>query len=296
MGERYLIINADDFGNSEGANKAIHTLFQEKRITSSTLMAPAVKADEALEIASTNNYSVGVHLTINSDFDLLRWHSVLPREQVPSLNDDQGLHHDPDLLAKSVKASELNKELDAQVQYMISKGCIPDHADNHCGTLYGMNGRLFFINAFKLCRRYNYPFRFPKGRGFLEEKFGEKIPAHILAAHKGIGGLAKIMGVPLLDEMFTNPFSTKEIGSYENLKAYYEEKIRGIGEGITEMFLHPCVPDMHMEKITDEWPKRVWEYEMLMDDTFFKIIEEEGIKLVSWGEAPFYKKREQRAV
>lgn len=296
MGERYLIINADDFGNSKGANEAIHTLFKEKRITSSTLMAPAVKADEALQLASENDYPVGVHLTINSDFDLLRWQSVLPREEVPSLNDEKGLHHDPELLAKSVKASQLNKELDAQVQYMISKGCIPDHADNHCGTLYGMNGRLFFINAFKLCKRYNYPFRFPKGRGFLEEKFGKNVPTHISAAHKGISGLAKMMGVPLLDEMFTNPYSTKDIGCFENLRDYYIKQIRSMGEGITEMFLHPCVSDPAMEKITDEWPKRIWEFQLLMDDTFFKIIDEEGIQLVSWGEAPFHKNRKHKAV
>ena len=44
MNERYLIINADDFGICDSADRAILRLLQEKRITSTSLMAPAPSA------------------------------------------------------------------------------------------------------------------------------------------------------------------------------------------------------------------------------------------------------------
>ena len=40
MGERWLIVNADDFGICESADRAILRLFGEKRITSVSLLCP----------------------------------------------------------------------------------------------------------------------------------------------------------------------------------------------------------------------------------------------------------------
>jgi hypothetical protein len=39
--------------------------------------------------------------------------------------------------------------------------------------------------------------------------------------------------------------------------------------------------------ITPGWQKRIWEYQFLLDDDMMKTIDKEGIKLVSWGNAPF---------
>ncbi|MFO7636695.1 MAG: polysaccharide deacetylase family protein [Clostridia bacterium] len=287
MGERYLIINADDLGMSESTNAAIGELFREKRITSSTLMAPCPKAGEAMDMARENKYPVGIHLTLNSDWESEGWPSIAPPDKVSSLLDENGWLWDTKRLAKHGKSSHVSLELEAQVRLMKEAGCGVDHADSHSGTLYGINGRLFFVNAFKLCRKYNLPFRFPKSPGFLKEQFAGKVPGFLYAAHRMIVMRAALMGVDLIDDMISNPHPVKQIGSYGNLRDYYIRQVAGCREGITELFLHPALPDEKLSRITPEWEKRVMEYRFLLNDDLLMLMERENIKPVSFGEAPF---------
>lgn len=66
MSRRYLIINADDFGMCTETNQAVLKLFQEGRLTSTSLMAPCPGAEEAAQMAKTYGFSVGLHITLSS--------------------------------------------------------------------------------------------------------------------------------------------------------------------------------------------------------------------------------------
>ncbi len=285
MGERYLIINADDFGICESADRAILQLFQEGLITSTSLMVPAPLAGQAADAAAEKKLAVGVHWTLHSDFAYSRWHSAAPAKEVASLRDEQGLFADAGLMAKQAKSAEVTRELTAQVAFMQQHGCPPDHADSHGGTLYGMNGRLFFINAFRLCRRYRLPFRMPRRGVFLDRQFRGQVPGVVRVAHRAIVGLANIMGVALIDDMITNPLPVKDINGYEDLRNFYLRQVNNMGEGITELFLHPAYADPEISRYTPEWQKREWELQFLLSGDLQELAAREGIKLVSWREA-----------
>lgn len=291
MNERYLIINADDFGICDSADRAILRLLQEKRITSTSLMAPAPLAAEAVRLAAERSLPAGVHWTLNSDWDFAPWQPVAPAEAVPSLQDGKGLCHDTRLLAHQARSAEVTAELEAQVKWMVENGCAPDHADSHCGTLYGINGRPFFINAFRVCRKYGLPFRLPKGPSFLADQFRREAPRPVRSLQTFIVGLAAVMGVDLLDNLITNPYSIREISGYDQLSEYYLRRVASLPAGITEMFLHPSYPDPAISAHTKEWSKREMELRFLLSDDLFRLIEKEGIRLVSWGEAPFPHRR-----
>ena len=156
MAERLLIINADDFGISESSNAAITELFEGEKITSAGILAPAPFAGEAAAISGRRNYSVGVHWTLTSEWPQWPWK---PCGDAPTLLKDGFLAADKNIL-KQAKSRDVTKELEAQYLHLLDLGCRPDHADSHAGTLYGTNGRLFFLNAYTLCRKYKIPFRF----------------------------------------------------------------------------------------------------------------------------------------
>ena len=60
-----LIVNADDFGLTEGVNRAIAELHAAGLVTSATLMARAGATDEAIKIArATPALSVGCHIVL----------------------------------------------------------------------------------------------------------------------------------------------------------------------------------------------------------------------------------------
>ena len=88
--KKYLIINADDFGYNEQQNTAITELLSKGLITSTSVMAPAPYADRCVELDGTS-YSVGVHLTVNSDSADSPWKSLTGAD---SLGGTDGLPSD----------------------------------------------------------------------------------------------------------------------------------------------------------------------------------------------------------
>ena len=286
MTERYLIINADDFGLCPSVNEAIRQLYAFKRITFASLLATASCTMDAASIALETNLPTGVHWTLYSEWQEEMFPAAAGAEIVPSLLANGLLPADSGLQAGKARAGEVTRELDAQALSLLKRGIPIDHADSHGGTLYGMNGRLFFLSAFRLCRKYRLPFRFPRNGFFLKRQLGSEPSPVIRAAHRVIVALADMHHVLLPDDMLTNPYSVKQIGSYEALREYYLREIRKLKSGVTELFLHPSLPDPVLGNRTSEWQKREWEYCLLMEPEFHGLIRSEGILLVSWKDAP----------
>lgn len=273
--KKYLIINADDFGYNQEQNKAITELLENGLITSTSVMAVAPEADECSKLDGAS-YSVGAHLTINSDNSDSLWKSITCAE---SLGGTDGLPYDSKKLTFGAKRKDVRAELDAQYNYLISKGVKIDHADNHCGTLYGINGRRFYIDAFDFCASNNLPFRFPKTVGFAERQIGRKIPKAVLKVFETIVRKGENRNVKMLDDLVSNPWGMDRIKSYKVLRDYYIDAVDNCIDGITEMFLHPALP---IDEENGPWTKRVYEYELLKSGDLLQRAYEKNIEVVSW--------------
>ncbi len=272
---KYLIINADDFGYNWQQNAAIKELLQKGLITSTSLMAVADDVEDAVNFAKEKDFPLGVHLTINSDDEGHKWHSITGAE---SLGSDGLWANQKDLTFKA-RRKDIRAELEAQYRFIIDKGADVDHADNHCGSLYGINARRFFLDAFDFCNEHNLPFRFPKTAGFLERQLGMKIPEPIIKIQKAIVRSGEKRKVKMLDDLVSNPYSMAHIKNYETLREYYLKAVDNCIEGITEIFLHPALP---CEEKGREWQKRVFEYELLKSGDLLARAKERDIQVVSW--------------
>ena len=271
---KYLIINADDFGLNEEQNEAIKELLENKLITSTSLMAVAPEAMDATEFAKRVSFPVGVHITLNSD----------EKDLYPSLTGapsrgKDGLWYESKNLTFKAKHKDVRAELEAQYQYIINSGAKVDHADSHCGTVYGINGRRFFLDAFDFCKEHNLPFRFPKTVGFLERQLGMKIPAPVVKIQQMIVRSAEKRGVKLLDDLVSNPWSMDKIKDYDTLRKYYLDAVDNCIDGVTEIFLHPALPN---EKHGKEWQKRDFEYQLIKSGDLLTRAKEKNVQVVSW--------------
>lgn len=151
---KQLIVNADDFGLHPLINAGIIKGHQEGFITSTSLMPSAPCWQEAVRLAKENpRLGIGVHLTLVGGVP-----SVLPKEQVSSLLEDDGLFL-PDYVAfakryysGAVKKAELEAELRAQLERALSCGVNITHIDSHQHThvLPGINSLVL-----KLSNEYN---------------------------------------------------------------------------------------------------------------------------------------------
>ena len=68
---RLLIVNCDDLGMCHSANEGVYSSLRDGLATSATLMVPCPWAREAA--AHYRGEDVGVHLTLNAEWELYRW-------------------------------------------------------------------------------------------------------------------------------------------------------------------------------------------------------------------------------
>ena len=124
-----LVINADDFGFTEGINRGIIEAFEAGALRSASLMAQMPAFDSAARAAREmgRSFGVGVHLSLTAG---------RPLGRCPSLVDSSGDFHTlPQLIVRSlagrVRAEDVERECAAQIARCRDAGLTITHLDGH---------------------------------------------------------------------------------------------------------------------------------------------------------------------
>lgn len=150
---RKLIINADDYGLSDGICRAINDLFGAGAVSSTTLMVAANRGAERCRAWGAANLAgkAGVHLQLTGG------HPILSASEVPTLVDPlTGLFRGRDSLT-DLDPSDVEREWHAQVQLASDiLGAKPSHLDSHHGAHHIQGLAEIFV---KLALELNLPVR-----------------------------------------------------------------------------------------------------------------------------------------
>ncbi|GAA3646259.1 hypothetical protein GCM10022224_006250 [Nonomuraea antimicrobica] len=270
---RRVVITADDLGREPGTTDVIVSLLAEGHVTATTLICVSPVAERAARLVGELGVLPRLHVTLTSERGLPRWR---PLDGAASLVDPDGtLTDDPMTLGARGEAHDVIGEAEAQLGWMRERGPVPEAADSHAGTLYGLHGRSWLAEALHWCARHSLAFRLPRDP---EPYIGGPLPPQLAAAHAQAVALADALGVSLPQTIATNRRGAHDLGSYEHLRDDYLRRLAALPEGTSELFLHPSSEDAVRGP---DGIVRVWETRLLRDPVWHRALESEGVETVA---------------
>ncbi|MEJ5254512.1 MAG: polysaccharide deacetylase family protein [Acidimicrobiales bacterium] len=257
--DRLLIINCDDLGVCHAANTAVYEALRQGLATSASLMVPCPWAREAA--ARYLGEDVGVHLTLNAEYDLYRWG---PITQAPSLLDgDGGFPRTVQDVWDHADLDEVRRECRAQIERAILWGFDVSHLDSHMGTLQLKPE--FFDIYLELAVEFRLPLR-------LSGASSERVvgfPFRRLAAEEGVVFPDHLIVVP------------NGVGS----RRVIEKSLFDLRPGVTEVYVHPAADTPELRALAPDWANRVDDHHLITHDTALRaMVERSGVKLIGFRE------------
>ncbi len=254
---RLVIINGDDLGLCHASNVGVYQSLREGVVTSATLMVPCPWAREAT--ADFRGEDVGVHLTLNAEFDHYRWG---PITQAPSLLDgDGGFPRTVADLWDHADLDEARRECRAQVERAILWGFDVTHLDSHMGALQLRPE--FFDIYLDLAVDFALPLRLSGAS--TERSIG--FPFRRLAAEEGI----------------VSPDHFVYVGGVGS-RAAFDATFDQLRAGVTELYVHPAIDTPELRAIGTDWKARVDDLDLVCDASLRDRIERSGAVLIGYRE------------
>ena len=278
--DRVLITHADDFGFCHAANAATAECLASGASSCASVLVNAPWFPEAARLCRENpRFDVGVHLTLTSEYDGLRWSAVSTRDATAGLHDEEGylwrtvvdaLTHVPPEVARA--------EMRAQLEIALEAGIDVTHIDTHMGTVVHPR---YLLDYLDLAREFEVPAFLP--RPDLErleaQPQSRSFAAEYVAALEGVSDA----DVPMLDSIVIDTLlPLDQCGG--NKRDFFETAIRGIEPGLTHLLFHPAEASAELEAATGTWETRNADFEVFSDPAMRAFIEGEGIHLIGYRE------------
>ena len=265
MTTKRLLVNADDLGLSVGINRGIVRAFREGLVRSASLIVNAPGFDDAVRVIRDNpDLSVGIHLTlVGGDAP------VSEPERVGTLVDRKGRFFPSyrQFAARylALKRGKIRVELAAQVERALAAGITPTHLDSH-QHLHLLPKVADVVLDLADHYEIRYVRRPQRNRGIMGAVVG------ILAA--GLAGKMAARSLVTSDH-FAGFDCSGRLTKGELLAI-----IEGLGEGTTELMVHP---GQEVDEVVSRYGWEMsWEEELsaLVSREVRLEIERRGIEIV----------------
>lgn len=270
--ETIVIINADDFGLTEGVNKAIEEAFRAESLTSATLMVNQQATEGAAQVAQRNPaLGVGLHFTLTCGAP------ISGSSAVPSLIDEGGSflprrQFEMRAATGRIRSEHVDMELEAQFAQAKHLGVIPTHIDSHqhvhaFPTVFGAVARLAKRERIPL--RMPWPWT-PKGRSMrIRRRARSSVLYGLLAYNARCWGVSERCNQSLRS-IFDLPDRERP------MRELHDNLLDSLPKGITEIMVHPAIVGPDHEALVDISDVSGAEHEALTNDSYLRRVVARG--------------------
>jgi len=242
-----LVVNADDFGLTEGNNRAIVDAHRTGIVTSTSLLANGLAFDHAVSLwRDVPSLGVGVHLTLTEGPPVARDVDILLAD-----NGELPLSNQPfvrALLTGKLPRAMIRREFEAQVRKVIEAGIQPTHLDGHkyIHLLPGITAI-----AIEIARQLAIPVvRVP--HGFIDRPSSIKLKRYI-----GLMILAGMSRLAYRAIRKTGLKSSEHFAGFMDTGHLDQDIIRRLlarpRPGVTELLCHPAYPNPDLNVLHYAW-------------------------------------------
>lgn len=288
-----LVINADDLGIDEAANRAMAIAFSDGVLTSASMMATGPAFAHAIKhvVEPNPGLGVGLHLSLTSGT------SVLPADDIPLLVDHEGRFRRGffSLWSMLVRRQDearcqIDRELAAQFARFRAAGLRPDHIDSHRHV--HMIPAIFVIVA-RLARQHECPvIRIPDERllPFKAWMVPSRWRQHVANLPKKVllNWLASTVRHEE-DRVNCAEHTRGVLGSGSMNRRSILKAISNLSAGVTEIITHPADNGVRELRTVVGADRRFWqsparqsELQALLDPVVRDAVVSDGIRLGSF--------------
>ncbi len=266
---KLLIIHADDIGVTHSENKATILAMKLGMVNSGSIMMPCPWVGEIAAFAKERpDADLGLHLTLTSEWEWMKWGPVASKDQVPSLVNSQGFFYDNcQTFGQKAKPAEVAIELRAQIEKAFSMGINPSHFDAHMGCLIFNSPEVFEVYL-KLGREYKIP--------VMVDRFFLKASSQQFRDKMKPGDL-------IVEKTYTAEPKDFESG----MAAYYEKVLTNLTTGVQVLLIHTAFDDAEMQALSVNHPEwgaawRQADFDFFTSDKCRQLLKDNNIQLLTW--------------
>ena len=271
-GDRVAIVHADDLGMCHAANAAFWEDQAFGIVTCGAAMMPCPWVPElATWCRAHPEADVGVHLTLNCEWEGYRWRPLSTCDPKSGLLDEEGyMWRSVQELNRHMDVDAAIAELRAQVELALALGIDVTHIDTHMGAV--MHPQLMPAYV-RLAVEYQVPVMLPRlsEEGMARMGVSPDVGRAIRAELDALGAT----GFPVLDHIRATQSSGDPLVAAQRL-------FDSAPAGVTHLLLHPSAPGYDIEAITDSAPYRIGDYETFLRPELKAYVAGQGIHLIGY--------------
>jgi len=275
--DRAIIFHADDIGMCQGSLSAYDDLISFGLLSSAATIVPGPWFPGVgmyyRNHPEKGKLDIGVHLTLTSEWERLRWGPISTRDPSSGLMDEDGyFYNNTDDVHAHAELGAVKQELKAQIDRALAAGIDITHIDTHMFSIFHPNLLPFYL---ELGWQYQVP-------AFIVRWSANQLVAEGYDAEEA-ESLAKLIQqaeadeMPLMDYVYMMPLEP-----LENRFEHARQVLAEFPTGISYFLIHPVTDSPELRAMAPDWKARVADRELFINEEWLREVEAAGVHVIGW--------------